>query len=152
MLVVGVLLAACTTGSGGMFGWGRDRFTSNGERIYFTTASSSGDPINYERGLSGGMMTRRLACANCHGEGGRGGRVTMMMETFEAPNITWPALTEERHGEKEMEHPPYTEETVNRAITQGTDPAGKPLESLMPRWRMSERDLADLVAYLKTLR
>jgi cytochrome c oxidase subunit 2 len=151
MLVLGVLLTACTAGPGGMFGRGRDRFTSNGERVYFTATSSSGDPISYEGGSSGGMMMGRLACASCHGENGRGGRVTMQ-QTFEAPDITWPALTAAHQGEGEMEHPPYTEETVKRAITQGVDPAEKPLESPMPRWRMSERDLDDLVAYLKTLR
>lgn len=135
-----------------MGGRGRDRFTSNGERIYFTAASSSGAPIDYEGGPSGGMMMGRLACVECHGEGGRGGPVTMRGQTFETSNVTWPALTEERHDEGEMEHPPYTDETVRRAITQGLDPAGKPLESPMPRWRMSERDLDDLVAYLKGLR
>ena len=73
-------------------------------------------------------------------------------QTFEAPNVTWPALTEENHDEGGMEHPPYTEETVRRAIAEGLDPAGKPLEAPMPRWRMPERDLDDLAAYLKTLR
>lgn len=98
-------------------------------------------------------MMHRLACADCHGPQGQGGRVHIMMESFEAPSITWPALTEEEHGEHaEGEgHPPYTEETVKRAITQGVDPAGNRLDRIMPRWSMSSDDLDDLVDYLKTL-
>lgn len=54
-------------------------------------------------------------------------------------------------GEAHQEHPPYTEETLKRAITRGLDPAGEPLDDLMPRWSISEADLNDLVAFLKTL-
>lgn len=35
--------------------------------------------------------------------------------------------TEIEHGEGE-EHPPYTDETIKRAITQGVEPDGEPLE------------------------
>jgi mono/diheme cytochrome c family protein len=135
----------------------RTQFASNGERIYFTATSDSGDVIDYEGGPGGGMMAGSLACVSCHGPDGRGGRVTLMMRTFDAPDITWPVLTAahgagaEHEADAEMEHPPYTEATLGRAITQGLDPAGKPLDPLMPRWRLSDRDLADLVAYLMTL-
>jgi hypothetical protein len=37
-----------------------------------------------------------------------------------------------------------------RAITEGVDPAGEPLDLTMPRWQMSERDLDDLLEFLKT--
>ena len=71
------------------------------------------------------------------------------------PGITLPE--EEEHEEKagheeHEEHPPYTEETLKRAITQGLNPAGEPLEELMPRWQMSEQDLDDLVDFIKTLK
>ena len=35
--------------------------------------------------------------------------------------------TEIEHEEGE-EHPPYTDETIKRAITQGVEPDGEPLE------------------------
>lgn len=50
-----------------------------------------------------------------------------------------------------MEHPPYTEETLKRAIAQGVNPADEPLAWPMPCWRMSDEDLVDLIDYLKTL-
>jgi mono/diheme cytochrome c family protein len=130
------------------------RYGSNGERIYFTSESSSGQPITYSGSI---RMMHSITCANCHGQEGKGGRVSMMMSYFDAPDITWHVLTQEEgheevSGEKEHEeHPPYTEETLKRAITRGVDPAGEPLDDEMPRWRMSGQDLDDLVEFIKTL-
>ena len=103
-------------------------------------------------------MMHPIACVNCHGPEGEGGRVTMMMSYFDVPNITWDNLTQEENHEEEpgkeehAEHPPYTEETLKRAIISGVDPAGEPLGEEMPRWRMSERDLDDLVDFMKELK
>ncbi len=151
VLIAVSLLASCSS----PLGWGRDhRYGSNGEMIYFTTESSSGQPITYSGSI---RMMHSITCANCHGPEGRGGRVTMMMSYFDAPNITWDVLTREAEHEDEPgegeheEHPPYTEETLKRAITRGIDPAGEPLDELMPRWQMSEPDLDDLVEFIRTL-
>jgi cytochrome c oxidase subunit II len=135
------------------------RFDSNGERIYFTASSESGRPITPElegTGRMRGMRFRQMTCAACHGDDGRGGVVRMMMDRFEAPDIRYETLTVEEHGQEEEdgnheEHPPYTDETIKRAITEGIDPAGEPLGWPMPRWEMDERDLDDLVEFLKTL-
>lgn len=127
-----------------------DSFKSNGQRIYFTATSSSGQPIIPE-GFS--MMMHRIACVDCHGPEGKGGQVSMMMQSFDVPDITWSHLTEEEHEESgHEEHPPYTEETVKRAITDGVDPAGEPFDEFMPRWRISEQDLNDLIDFLKELK
>ena len=108
------------------------------------------------------MMQSRNTCANCHGVNGKGGWVTMMMNSFRAPDITWSKLTEAAHedehedednGEEEHEeHPPYTEEALKTAITRGINPAGEHLDEEMPRWRMSESDLNDLVEFIRTLK
>lgn len=154
LLGLSVLLAGCVP-----FGWpGRSpgfgrRFRSNGEQIYFTATSQRGTPISSDMRMGMGMMgSGMIACVNCHGPDGRGGRVRMMMSTFVAPDIRYKTLTAEKmeHGGGE-EHPPYTDETIKRAITQGVDPAGNPLEWPMPRWRMSDDDLNDLLDYLKSL-
>ncbi len=90
------------------------------------------------------MMQNRLACVNCHGSQGKGGTVNMMMQSFDVPNITWPELT--------SDDPPFTEQTLKLAITQGIDPAGGTLKYPMPHWQMSESDLNDLVDFIKTLK
>lgn len=150
------LLSSCSLPYKWVGDYRYDSFESNGERIYFTAESLSEEPITYSGGFP--RMHRRVACVNCHGAEGRGGRVTMMMWRFDVPDITWDNLTQEEHheekpGEEEHEeHPPYTEETLRRAITWGIDPAGEPLDELMPRWRLSERDLNDLVDFIKMLK
>ncbi len=110
------------------------RYGSNGERIYFTATSSSGQPITYTGSI---RMMHTITCANCHGQDGKGGRVHMMMWNF----------NEEEHEE----HPLYTEKTLKLAITKGLNTAGEPLDEEMPRWYMSEPDLDDLVGFMKTL-
>jgi cytochrome c oxidase subunit 2 len=125
-------------------------FESNGQRIYFTATSSSGEAIT-PQGFT--MMMHRIACVDCHGPEGKGGTVYMMMQSFDVPNITWHALTEQEHEEEgHEEHPPYTEVTLKQAITQGLDPAGEPLDEFMPKWQMSPQDLNDLVDFIKTLK
>ncbi|MBI2844737.1 MAG: cytochrome c [Armatimonadetes bacterium] len=125
-------------------------FSSNGQRIYYTATSRSGEPIAFTGGppwlyMHGG------SCVDCHGPDGRGGYLVPMTSQM-APDIRYSTLTSERHEEgEEMEHPPYTKALTRRAITRGLDPAGQPLDPAMPRWRMSEGDIDDLVDYLKTL-
>jgi hypothetical protein len=131
------------------------KYDSNGERIYYTATSSSGQPINYSGSI---RMMHTITCANCHGQDGKGGRVHMMMWNFNVPDIRWEHLTEEEHHEEQdieeehEEHPPYTEETLKLAITKGLNPAGEPLDKEMPRWYMTEPDLDDLVDFIKTLK
>ena len=144
-------------------------FSSNGERIYFSGAGTNG-PIRAEGGQSGGMMGRgmmgqsmmgggRLACADCHGNNARGGVHTMHMQVMDAPDIRWRSLAGESAGADEhedseddhdMAHAPYTAETFARAVREGIDPAGESLDSAMPRWHISDEDVADLIEYLDT--
>ncbi len=136
---------------GGRFDLFPRQFASNGERIYFTATSNSGQPIIAEIPGMHQMGPGMMACATCHGPDGRGGTVSMMMGTFEAPDIRYETLLEGEHDDEHEDHPAYTDETIKRAITQGIDPAGEPLDWPMPRWHMAEQDLDDLLAYLKTL-
>jgi cytochrome c oxidase subunit 2 len=45
----------------------------------------------------------------------------------------------------------HSAETIKRAITEGVEPDGEAMDLTMPRWQMSERDLHDLLEFLKTL-
>ena len=139
------------TGPEGLSGYsfeGRS-YPSNGERIYYTGINELGERIPFE----GGPMWLYMhggGCVSCHGEDGRGG-VPVMMGTEIPPDIRYEHLIEEEHEEEGEEHPSYTDETLKRAITAGLNPAGEPLDYTMPRWRMSEADLNDLLDYLKGL-
>ncbi|MCL4394282.1 MAG: cytochrome c [Chloroflexi bacterium] len=122
--------------------------SANGRQIYFTATSQRGAPITSD--LQVGMMgSRTVACVTCHGPDARGGPVRFMMYSFDAPDIRYETLSSQAMAE---DHPPYTDATLKRAITQGVDPGGHPLEAPMPHWSMSPADLDDLIAYLKTLK
>ena len=126
-------------GPGGMMNYmmrdfGRSSFSSNGERIFLTGRSGTGGRIS---GQGVGMM--RLGCANCHGADGTGG--LLVPDGTTSADIRWSVLKEEG----------FTDETLERAITQGVDEKGDSLSPYMPRWTMDSRDLSDLVAYLKSL-
>lgn len=130
--------------------WGEDLktlFQSNGERIYYTGFNDQGQRISISQGpmwlyIHGG------GCVDCHGVNGKGG-VPVMMGVEIPSDITYEALTSEAgHGE---EHPPYTDETIRTAIIEGLNPANEPLDPTMPRWQISDRDMDDLLGYLKTL-
>jgi cytochrome c oxidase subunit 2 len=116
-------------------------FQSNGERIYFTATSDSGEAII----SSLGSMTMRrgmMSCAACHGPDGKGGKGRMMMWTFDAPDIRYSSLSGKN----------YTDDLIKRAITKGIDEEGKPLNLSMPVWQISDSDLNDLTGFLKSLK
>jgi hypothetical protein len=147
-IFVTLLLAACASRpqsvGPGATTWGTGAFSSNGERIYFTSASERGTAITYTDGpaSNGGMMGNgQLACASCHGPSGRGGTHNMgMMQVMTAKDIRWSALQSEFDAEK-----------FRQAVTMGQDPDGTQLKKDMPRWNISDDDLADLITFLKTL-
>jgi hypothetical protein len=124
--------------------WGVGAFRSNGERIYFTVTSERGTEISYAGGpASGGWMMGggQLACASCHGTDGRGGKHSMgMMNVMDAKDIRWSVLKDEFDVAK-----------FTLAVTKGQDPDGTQLSQDMPRWSIGTDDMADLIAFLKTL-
>jgi hypothetical protein len=123
--------------------WREGAFNSNGEQIYFTSTSERGTAITYTGGnfSNNMMMNGQLACASCHGPNGQGGRHSMgMMQVMDAKDIRWSVL-----------QPEFDTEKFRLAVTQGQDPDGTQLSTDMPRWSIGDEDLADLIAYLKTL-
>ena len=139
-------------GSGRAGFYGKNTYSSNGERIYYLALDRAGRRISF-RGGPQWMSMMGGSCVNCHGVNGRGGN-PIMMSTSVAPNITYQALVSGNHGghrDEKTEAIPYDDERINRAVTDGLDAAGRPLDWSMPRWLLNEQDLADLVEYLKVL-
>lgn len=113
----------------------------HGSSVSKITATLGGD--------AGELPGETLPCANCHGLDGRGKPEGGVVPS----NIRWselakPYTVEHQDGRK---HPPYTPQSLKRAITLGLDPAGNVLSPVMPRYRMSWQDLADLVSYIQRI-
>lgn len=124
----------------------------NGERIYFTATSARGGRISFTEGpdLGGMMMGSYLTCAACHGPAAQGGEHIMHMTVMDAPDIRYEELAEEmeEHGGEGGE---YDLDTFKKAVIDGQHPDGDSLDEDMPRWKMSDADLADLFAFLQSL-
>lgn len=129
------------------------RFTSNGQSIYYTGADVSGPIARSIRG--GGMMgfgmTGAFSCVDCHGEDGRGGKVSVMMfGSIDVPDIRYSTLSTAR-VDNGSDVPAWTDADIARAIRNGVEPTGQRLKAPMPRWNMTDADLEDVIAYLKEL-
>jgi mono/diheme cytochrome c family protein len=163
ILLIAILAFGCRDqtekGAANGTAWGSGSFKSNGKRIYFTSTSDRETPITYTGGPIMGrmMMGGRLACASCHGTDARGGRHRMHMEIMDAPDIRWTALTSDQHEEGHAEtatqehHDKYDFEDFKNSVEKGEHPDGDELDDDMPRWKMSDDDLKDLMNYLKSL-
>jgi len=121
---------------GGMMGGGSNTtaHTSVNERIFLAGVGTDGHRIPHSAPhvFRGSLMMGGGGCASCHSADGQGGTIRMMARpTIEAPRITSDALIAEG----------FTAATPRRAIRDGLDEAGQPLDTAMPRWRMSVRDL-----------
>ncbi len=127
-------------------GYNKDSFSSNGERIYYTEIDSMGRRIGFEGGPIW-LTMRGGSCVDCHGTNGKGG-VPVMMGT-EIPADLTNLFTTQSHGDGKMV--PYNDDLLKRAITKGIDSNGESLDPTMPRWYLPEKDLNDLVTYIKTL-
>lgn len=123
-----------------------------GKRIYQRGATEDGRPI--EGAIVGGaaaLSGREAACAGCHGPSGQG--------TTEG-GVTAPPLAAERRlaasgeragGAGQGRQPgegAMSAAALVTAIREGRGPAGQWLSPVMPRYRLAEADLSDLVEYL----
>lgn len=126
-----------------------ERQIERGRQLYVESTSPSGAEFIAVLGEGLEIEASAVPCSGCHGRDGRGrpeGGVT-------PTDITWDRLTRPYGATAPTgrRHPPYTESLMKRALSLGIDPGGAPFQVAMPRYRMSHQDMADLLAYLKTL-
>jgi substrate-binding family protein/cytochrome c len=136
-LLAGVLLVAAAAPQ-----------VERGRRIYREGVGSAAAPIVAVLGGAGGarVPAATLPCAGCHGRDRRGKPEGGVVP----PEISWRALTDPDGAVRPdgRRRPPYTERLLKRAIAMGIDAAGEPLGAAMPRYQMSQEEMADLLTYL----
>ncbi|MBL7049037.1 MAG: cytochrome c [Nitrospira sp.] len=125
----------------------------NGEKIYHTGISMLSGKIAHRGGPEWIEPDDIVSCAACHGDTGKGEEDAPTGDVKPA-DIRYKNLMykEHHHGGVADSHKRYTDELIKRAITGGLNPAGKPLDHNMPRFLMNDKDLEDLIKYLKTLK
>lgn len=128
-------------------------FSSNGQSIYYTGRSADGSPIPRTvagAGMMGRGMMGAVACVDCHGEDGRGGRLGMMFGVVEIPDIRYSAITSARL-ENGVTASGWTDGDLARAIRDGFEPDGQRLKAPMPRFDMTDAEIGEVISYLKEL-
>ncbi|WP_375177538.1 c-type cytochrome [Marinobacter mobilis] len=140
-------MSGCMEANHGRYSVGNTptNFSSEGERLYFTGISSSGEQIRSVGGHPH-MQMHGGSCATCHGADKEGGAIMWPRFWVTAPALTEGAL--EKEHDDGHNHASYDESSLKNAIVNGTGPDGAPLHDTMPRWRMSEESLNALVRYL----
>jgi ABC-type branched-subunit amino acid transport system substrate-binding protein len=123
---------------------------AKGKALYVEGIGAKGKPVKaYIGDESSAVDGDTLPCAGCHGDDGRGRPEGGIVPT----DVTWSNLTKPygHHHGNYRQHPAFTERSLATALARGTDPAGNPLDSAMPRFALTKADLNALVAYLKRL-
>lgn len=132
--------------------------TDAGAAIFQRGVLPSGEPLQAIRDSGMRMQGAAAACVNCHRRSGLGAK-----EGFgTVPPITGRYLFHPRAQNLEdldlpyvegmrADRDPYTDDTIARAIREGLNSEGKPLNYLMPQFALNDADMAALIAYLKRM-
>jgi mono/diheme cytochrome c family protein len=112
-----------------------DSALANGKAIFQTGRDLQGTKIVAQPAA---MMPN---CAACHRANGSGGLHLAGGAT--SADLRYNAMVTQQK-------PPYTMALLERAVSRGVDNAGHPLNPVMPRWRLSARDLHDVSQYVLT--
>ncbi len=140
-----------------------------GRQLYQHGITASGTP--YEAIAEGDIRFsgNQFSCISCHRPSGFG---TSEGGNY-VPPITGPILFEPTRPDRNRRfkelfqeyqpakfwaqvrqprtRPAYTEQSLRHLLRTGVDPARRALNPIMPRYELSDEDMANLIAYLKTL-
>jgi cytochrome c553 len=143
-----------------------------GRVLYEDGITANGEPLRATTKGDVSVSGTQFSCVNCHRPSGMGSseggnyvppitgshvfnkRVLnreLRNERFKEfykesqPKSFWVELRQPRL------RPAYTNETLANAIRGGVAPTGRELASIMPRYDLSDRDMANLIAYMRTI-
>ncbi|HMB53987.1 MAG TPA: ABC transporter substrate-binding protein [Thermoanaerobaculia bacterium] len=121
-----------------------------GKQIYVRGESASGSEVVALMGEAAiEVPASALPCAGCHGRDGRG----RPEGGVDPSDLTWEALTRPYDVETTTGRTrgPYDTPKLKRAITLGIDASGNEIDAVMPRYRLTQEDATDLIAYIQKL-
>lgn len=106
-----------------------------------TATFAAGPPAPPAANATAGQTLYQQNCAACHGPDAKGG---LKLGDATAADLRWQTLGPTYHNNTAL---------VQRAILQGLDQDGQPLDTVMPRWQgtLTTTQAQDLIAYLQTL-
>jgi hypothetical protein len=160
-----------------MPGWGAtlpikadpaDQVLQHGERMYRDGLLPNGEPMTAVMRGDVTVPGNAFSCVSCHLRSGIGSMEGQILSPptnglkLYKPYYQYPPPQDPKYGRVKrgmwdmpastaIYRPAYTDETLANALLAGVDPVGRELNSAMPRYQIDERNMAILIAYLKTL-
>lgn len=145
------------------------RYANAGRRAYMEGIAPDGEPVRarFESGIE--LAGARVACANCHRPSGMGSTEgATLVPPIAAETLFQPAQPREadifgRLFEEGQPapfraaiagaswRPAYDNRSLAKALREGIDPTGRRLDPAMPRYRLGDEDVAQLIGWLKSL-
>ena len=128
-----------------------------GRSIYRDGLLASGQPLRATVQAGVALEGAAAACVNCHRRSGLGGSEGQSKIRPVAGRLLFASSQSElarRWGVPAgagVARPPYTRASLARALREGVDPGGRVLDALMPRYALSDDEVAELHAYLEGL-
>ncbi|MDP1553938.1 MAG: hypothetical protein Q8L84_00645 [Hyphomonas sp.] len=121
-----------------------------GRAIYFGERGSALEDATVHIGeLETKLPARTFPCASCHGRTGLGkSERGVQPSQITRDALTRPYSVREASGRK---RPPYTATTFRNAVRGGKDAGGNALAEAMPRFSLTDKQLADVWAFLAVI-
>jgi cytochrome c553 len=128
-----------------------------GKRLYREGRTGDGTLLRAAVRSDVAMRGAGLACTNCHRRSGLGSSEGGIGIPPIAGNTLFMAQSNNlvrnySQGElSNISRPAYTLQTLARALREGINSSGAPMSPLMPRFDLSDADIAAVAAFLRTL-
>lgn len=140
-----------------------------GEQIYTQGLTASGEPLQGRTEGDIEFKDAQFNCAQCHRNSGygssEGGNYVLPItssslfnpRSFSRTDLFKKLFTESQSKifwarmRSSYQRPAYTDSSLAAAIRDGTDPSGRKLSPLMPRYTLNDSDMQGLISYLKKL-
>ena len=128
-----------------------------GKTIYMKGRLPSGKEVEALRGEIS-IKGEQAACVSCHRPSGMGsveGNIIIppitghyLFRTGNLPFATMDPISGKRFNQQ---HEPYTPNALNQAIKKGLNVGGREMNTLMPRYQMTDEEVGYITAYLGQL-
>lgn len=163
LLCLGILIMPAETHAGQV------PLKALGQRIYTQGIDTDGKPVPAIDMSGQRVFAPQFHCVSCHRASGYGSREGgIFIPPIAAPVLYQPLTPSRTRAFNSMyfqqqntsadgrlyqgrTRPAYDKAALAKLLRQGLDPAGQPVPSAMPRFKLSDRDVAALDAYLRTL-
>jgi hypothetical protein len=136
-LILGGVFASVAAGADGLD-------SDTGRRMYREGIRPSGEPLTAIVAGDVPILGTQFSCQNCHGRSGMGSAEG----TYIVPAIAGRFLYEPSPQPARAAYDPVS---LARALRDGVTPAGRQLDPLMPRYVLTDAEVADLAVYLDGL-